>query len=138
MGQLRSESRVTTVNTAVKGYARMYNFMGSASECQPFARMFLVLRRTMDRNGVPAQFEIVPFVSRSYESPPGYLSCYLESEKPDRYASSHVWDIGFIREPTMLNVPEGIREMSIGLDASERVASQTMPSLPQIVVELGL
>jgi len=139
MGMIQSEIRSTIVNTVVQGTAVMYNFAGNVHESTPFARIWLILRRTMKMNGEPGHFEIVPFVSAQHETPPERLCTYLESNEPyPRYARAHIWDLGVIRYNSTRDAPDAIREMAIGMSVTEELACQTMASLPQVTVELGI
>ena len=137
-GIASSSGGAASVNTAVKGTARMYNFAGNADDSIPMAHVWLILRRSLTAASRLGPFEIVPYVSRDNECPPENLLRYVECVEPFRMADAHVWDIGYISEPSMRDVPEGIREMAIGLEVTEKVANAAMPSLPQVVMQLGL
>ena len=140
IGSLQAEGRAVTVNTAVKGTARMYNFVGSAAESLPMARVWLVLRRVTTSDGSIGPFQYVPYVSRVNECPPDTLCMYRESISDGRvrFERGDVIPLGYLAEPTTRDAPQNVRDMACGLSANVETGHAAMPSLPQVVMHLGI
>jgi hypothetical protein len=131
--------RVTVINNIVAKRAMVHNIFGDNRDIPTGADTWLVLRRVMRRgNRGPGRFEIVPYASRSRISVPRDLAIYSDSRDGSRIVSSHVHALGVVTKPAGRDAPQGLREMSTGLNGNHKAAFETIATLPQIQIQVGM